>query len=73
MNLLETSYLIKAAADNPLAALLLVIIPTYIVCRTILLVWARFMRHLNIRAQGWPPPHLDADGDAVETASDDDT
>jgi hypothetical protein len=20
-------------------------------------------RHLNIRSQGWPPPHLDADGD----------
>lgn len=23
----------------------------------------RFIRHLNIRAQGWPPAHLDADGD----------
>ncbi len=25
--------------------------------------WNRFLRHLNIRAKGWPPPHLDADGD----------
>lgn len=27
--------------------------------------WAfnRFMRHLNIRKAGWPPPHCDADGD----------
>lgn len=22
-----------------------------------------FFRHLNIRRNGWPPPHLDADGD----------
>lgn len=22
----------------------------------------RFIRHLNIRAAGWPPVHLDADG-----------
>lgn len=26
-------------------------------------VWNRFMRHLNIRKAGWPPPHCDADGD----------
>ena len=23
----------------------------------------RFIRHLNIRAKGWPPSHCDADGD----------
>jgi hypothetical protein len=23
-------------------------------------------RHLNIRAAGWPPPHVDADGNAAE-------
>jgi hypothetical protein len=23
----------------------------------------RWIRHLNIVARGWPPPHLDADGD----------
>lgn len=27
------------------------------------LLWSRFMRHLNVRSKGWPPPHLDADGD----------
>lgn len=27
--------------------------------------WNRFMRHLNIKHEGWPPPHLDADGDAI--------
>jgi hypothetical protein len=26
-------------------------------------VWNRFMRMLNIRKQGWPPPHCDGDGD----------
>lgn len=25
--------------------------------------WNRLMRHLNIRKNGWPPAHLDADGD----------
>jgi hypothetical protein len=25
--------------------------------------WNRLIRHLNIKACGWPPPHLDADGD----------
>jgi hypothetical protein len=23
----------------------------------------RFIRHLNIRKHGWPPAHVDADGD----------
>jgi hypothetical protein len=26
-------------------------------------MWNRLLRHLNIRKQGWPPPHCDADGD----------
>ncbi len=26
-------------------------------------MWNRFLRNLNIKRQGWPPPHLDADGD----------
>jgi hypothetical protein len=25
----------------------------------------RWFRHLNIKAHGWPPPHVDADGDVV--------
>ena len=27
----------------------------------------RFLRHLNIRRAGWPPTHLDADGDWAES------
>lgn len=30
---------------------------------TVFRIWNRFMRHLNIRKHGWPPPHCDADGD----------
>lgn len=26
-------------------------------------MWGRFMRMLMVRKHGWPPPHLDADGD----------
>lgn len=28
--------------------------------------WNRLMRHLNIKARGWPPVHCDADGDFKE-------
>lgn len=27
--------------------------------------WNRLLRHLNVRSHGWPPPHLDADGDTA--------
>ena len=30
-------------------------------------VFTRFMRMLQVRKQGWPPNHLDADGDFKET------
>lgn len=29
----------------------------------LLKAWSRFLRHMNIRKHGWPPTHLDADGD----------
>jgi len=32
------------------------------VFRFLFLLWNRLIRHLNIRAAGWPPEHLDADG-----------
>jgi hypothetical protein len=69
MNLIETSQLIKVVGDNPILTFLLIIVPIYLVIRAMLVAWTRFLRHLNIRAQGWPPPHLDADGDAVETTT----
>ncbi len=36
----------------------------FMMCWLILGVWRLFLRHLNIRSKGWPPPHLDADGDS---------
>lgn len=33
------------------------------IANTMFRCWNRFMRHLNIRKAGWPPSHLDADGD----------
>jgi len=29
----------------------------------IIRIWSRFMRMLMVRKHGWPPEHLDADGD----------
>lgn len=34
--------------------------------------WNRFLRHLNIRSKGWPPSHLDADGDFPVAEEEDD-
>ena len=31
----------------------------------------RILRHLNIRKHGWPPEHLDADGDSRKESDDD--
>lgn len=39
----------------------------YLAYLTVFRVWNRFMRHLNIRKQGWPPSHCDADGDFKPT------
>ena len=44
-----------------LAALLITLILSG-VCKII----NRIIRHFNIRARGWPPKHLDADGDQIE-------
>lgn len=32
----------------------------------------RLIRHLNIRKAGWPPPHVDADGDFKKKDVEDD-
>lgn len=31
----------------------------------------RFLRSRDIRDQGWPPPHCDADGDPIKNEEDD--
>ena len=34
--------------------------------KCLVVIWSRFMRMLMVRKHGWPPPHLDADGDWKE-------
>lgn len=35
----------------------------FFITNGVLRMWSRFLRMLMVRKQGWPPPHLDADGD----------
>lgn len=46
-------------SDSPILAFLLAWLATGLAFRC----WNRLLRHLNIRKAGWPPAHLDADGD----------
>lgn len=34
-------------------------------------LWRSWLRSRNIKHHGWPPPHCDADGDAVESEPED--
>lgn len=36
-------------------------------------LWSRLLATLNILKHGWPPPHCDANGDAVEETTRNDT
>lgn len=49
---------IQLASEHPILAFAITVIAMHIPFK----IWNRFMRHLNIRAHGWPPPHCDADG-----------
>lgn len=53
------------AADSPILAFCIV----YMITRTIFLIINRICRSLNIRKNGWPPPHCDADGDFPKPAT----
>lgn len=50
------------ASGSPFVTAMLVF-SLYSVCELVFRCWNRFLRHLNIRAKGWPPAHCDADGD----------
>jgi hypothetical protein len=38
----------------------------YFFFNTVFRMYNRWVRHRNIKAAGWPPNHLDADGDFKE-------
>jgi uncharacterized membrane protein len=42
---------------------LLLCLILYFIINGFVKVWSRFMRFLMVSIHGWPPPHLDADGD----------
>ena len=48
-----------------LAGLAMVLLAGLAPIRYAWLTFNRFMRHFNIRKHGWPPAHLDADGDPI--------
>lgn len=50
-------------SDSPWLTFFLACLVVHSVCELLFRSWNRLMRHLNIRKAGWPPAHLDADGD----------
>lgn len=38
----------------------------YFVCNTVSRIWTRLTRCIMVSIHGWPPSHLDADGDFKE-------
>lgn len=54
------------AADNPVTSIILAVLALLawqVVFNTIFLIFNRRQRTRNIETKGWPPAHLDADGD----------
>jgi hypothetical protein len=46
-------------SDSPFLSAFLI----YVIGECVLKLGARVLRSINIAARGWPPEHLDADGD----------
>lgn len=38
----------------------------YFVINMIIRIWSRYMRMCVVKKHGWPPSHLDADGDFIQ-------
>lgn len=53
------------AGEHPVLTFILAIIASSVICYPLKIV-NRMIRHMNIRKAGWPPTHLDADGDWKE-------
>jgi hypothetical protein len=51
------------ANESPILTAFMVWVVCEMVYKVIFHCWNRMMRMLNVRKQGWPPPHCDADGD----------
>ncbi|MBR0868899.1 hypothetical protein JQ633_00905 [Bradyrhizobium tropiciagri] len=55
--------------QHPVLTFFLAMIAASVACYPFRLA-NRWIRHRNIVAQGWPPAHLDADGDPIEKDED---
>ena len=56
-------------SNNPVLTLLLACIIGFVIMvafKYIFLAFNRLVRHANINNKGWPPPHLDADGNFID-------
>ena len=42
---------------------ILLYVAIYFIVNGAVIIWNRFLRMLMVRKHGWPPEHLDADGD----------
>jgi len=62
--------LYKFAGDNPYLTFFLALLVYHLLAWPFRLV-NRWIRHRNIAASGWPPFHLDGDGDTRTLDSDD--
>ena len=58
--------------DSPFIALCVVGSIYYTIKHLTFVLPNRYIRHLNISKNGWPPKHLDADGDFKEKESEND-
>jgi hypothetical protein len=53
----------QVISESPYLTFFLIVSITTTVFHCIFRCWNRFLRCMNIRKNGWPPPHCDADGD----------
>jgi len=61
-------------SEHPYLFFILVLVSITFLCHLVVTVFRiinRTIRHFNIRKQGRPPPHCDADGDFRENSKED--
>ena len=56
---MELTEILQFIGNHPILTFFLVMILAEMIC----VILSRFFRYLNIRKNGWPPQHCDADGD----------
>jgi len=58
--------LLDFMGEHPWFSFFVIWLLIMVTAKTVIISVRFVMRHLNIRKAGWPPPHVDADGDHVE-------